>query len=71
MDLNSSVKRTANKKIVLASMEDKNIDWLPVVSSKEEGYKLVGIVDRSRLTASLILDVTDQLEEKKKEVKKE
>lgn len=68
VDLHNAVKRTANKKKVLASMEARDIDWLPVVSSKKEGYKLVGIVDRSRLTASLILDVTDQLVEKKKQV---
>ena len=69
--LNNSVKRTSDKKKVLASMEANDIDWLPVVSDPKEGYKLVGIVDRSRLTASLILDVTDQLEEKKEETKKE
>jgi hypothetical protein len=39
-------------------MEELGIDWLPV---KNADGKLDGVVDRSRLTTSLILDVTNQL----------
>ena len=39
-------------------MEKLNIDTLPVVD--KEG-KFTGIVDRARLTASLIIEVADKL----------
>jgi hypothetical protein len=39
-------------------METSNRDWLPVVGANGQ---LAGIVERSRLVASLILDVTNQL----------
>lgn len=43
----------------LASMEAREADWLPVAS--EDG-QLLGVVDRQRLLASLILDVTSRLQ---------
>lgn len=50
--------QNTNKSEALTAMEDKNLEILPVID--QDGY-LQGIVDRSRLTASLILDVTKQL----------
>lgn len=47
-----------NKRDALQRLNELDRDWLPVVDA--EGH-LAGIVDRSRLTASLILDVADQL----------
>ncbi|HKX09187.1 MAG TPA: hypothetical protein VJN67_13395 [Stellaceae bacterium] len=54
----AAVVRTSDKRDVLQKMEQLGADWLPVLNSSG---KLDGVVDRSRLTASLILDVTDQL----------
>ncbi|MBV9560417.1 MAG: hypothetical protein JOY90_08155 [Bradyrhizobium sp.] len=54
-----AVKSDANKREVLEQMETKNTDWLPVI--KPNG-QFQGVVDRSRLIASLILDVTDRVE---------
>lgn len=54
----SAVTRTSDKRDTLEKMEKLGIDWLPVVSEKRE---FEGVVERSRVTASLILDVANQL----------
>lgn len=54
----NAVTRGSDKRDVLEKMEKLGADWLPVL---KPGGQLDGIVDRSRLTASLILDVTNQL----------
>jgi CBS domain-containing protein len=56
----AAVRRDDDKREVLERMEKLNADWLPVVKS---GDQFDGIVERSRLTASLILDVTNRLRE--------
>jgi hypothetical protein len=56
--LGDAVARQSDKREVLEKMEKLGRDWLPVVSP--DGH-LQGIIDRSRLTASMILDVTNQL----------
>jgi len=53
-----AVKSDDNKREVLEKMEAKNFDWLPV---REPNGHFQGIVDRSRLIASLILEVTNQV----------
>lgn len=62
-----SVLSTTDKKTVLKQMEKYNLDWLPVVDKSQGIYQFRGIVERSRVTASLILDVTTSLESKEKE----
>jgi CBS domain len=54
-----AVTKQSDKRDVLDRMEKSGRDWLPVVSPEGQ---LVGIVDQSRLTASMILDVTNQLQ---------
>jgi hypothetical protein len=54
-----AVTNQTDKRAVLARMEEFGRDWLPVVS---EQRKFEGIVERSRLTASMILDITKRLE---------
>jgi hypothetical protein len=49
---------TTDKDQALRVMESANVDTLPVVDNDK---RFVGIVNRSRLTASLILDVAQQL----------
>ena len=49
----------ATKRQALQRLEDEDRDWLPVTDGQGS---LIGIVDRSRLTASLILDVAGRLE---------
>ena len=56
---NVAVTPQSDKREVLAKMEKLGAAWLPVLGS--DG-KLVGVVDQSRLTASLILDVTNRLQ---------
>lgn len=51
-----------DKKAALERMEMLNLEMLPVVDSR---HRFAGIVDRSRLTASLILEVTEQLQVQK------
>jgi CBS-domain-containing membrane protein len=53
-----AVTKKSDKRDVLDRMEKSGRDWLPVVNAQGQ---LDGIVDRSRLTASMILDVTNQL----------
>jgi hypothetical protein len=53
-----AIAETTDKQNALARMEKLNTDWLPVISN---GGRFLGVVERSRLTASLILDVTAQL----------
>jgi len=54
----SAVGAMADKRMVLEQMEKLNVDWLPVV---DESHKFVGVVDRSRVVASLILEVDTRL----------
>jgi hypothetical protein len=54
----AAVARQADKRDVLDKMETLNADWLPVIGAND---RFEGIVDRSRVTAKLILDVTDRL----------
>jgi len=54
----SAVGQMADKRMVLEQMEASNADWLPVVDNAK---KFVGIVDRSRVVASLILEVDTRL----------
>ncbi len=53
----AAVTRQTDKRDVLAKMESLGTEWLPVTT----GGTLDGIVDRSRVTASLILDIANQL----------
>ena len=54
-----SLKQDTDKKAALELMEQLNLEALPVVDNQQ---RLLGIVNRSRLTASLIIDVTKHLE---------
>lgn len=51
-------------------MEKQGLERLPVVQKDNGIYHFQGVVERSRLTASLILDITNQLEDRKKEQNK-
>jgi hypothetical protein len=55
------VTENTSKREALAKMEELNTDILPVVN--EEG-RFIGTVGRSKLTAGLILAVTDKLEDR-------
>jgi hypothetical protein len=56
----SAVTETTDKAQALQDMESLNIDTLPVIN---QGKHFVGIVNRSRVTASLILDVAKALKQ--------
>jgi CBS domain len=62
----AAVAPDSDKRDVLEKMELLKVDWLPVVDS--DGH-VVGVVDQSRLTASLILDVANQLQPPQQPVK--
>jgi len=53
-----AIPNTSNRSRALTAMENFNLNFLPVINNAN---RLEGIVERSRLTASLILDVTKQL----------
>jgi hypothetical protein len=56
-----SVSKKTDKSETLQRMEALNTDNLPVLNDKNQ---FAGIVNRARVTASLIIDVTKQLSEK-------
>lgn len=64
--VDKAVDINEDKKKALEKMETLDVNWLPVVDKSNGKYKLAGVVDRPRLTASLIIDVTNQLEAAKK-----
>jgi hypothetical protein len=57
----NAVTESTSKRDALARMEDLNTDILPVVN---EESRFIGTVGRSKLTAGLILAVTDELEDR-------
>lgn len=67
VSLDMSVKPDEDKQRALSRMEKLGLEWLPVVKDDNDIMRFQGIVERSRLTASLILDVASQLQSKKKE----
>jgi hypothetical protein len=50
-----AVASSADKRHVLQRMQETHVDWLPVV--EEPGRRFVGVIDSSRLTASLLLEI--------------
>jgi len=44
-------------------MEAQNVDTLPVVDDVDNINRFVGIVNRSRLTASLLIDMSEKLKQ--------
>lgn len=58
----NSVSSESSKRSVLQEMEDAAMETLPVVDTVG---RFVGVVERARLTASLIIDVAGKLEEPK------
>lgn len=61
ISLQNALSKKSDKRQALQKMEKLNMDTLPVV---EENQRFVGIVNRSRLTASLLIDVSNNLEKK-------
>ena len=57
----NAVTKETDKGQALQKMEALNIDTLPALDEKK---RFVGIVNRSRLTASLLIDVARNLEKK-------
>ena len=53
-----AVTEQTHKRQALKKMEDLNVDTLPVVDTTNH---FAGLVNRSRLTASLLLDVAENL----------
>ena len=50
----ASVSTTSNKRDALKLMEEKNLAEVPVV---DEAKRFVGIVERDKLTSSILLDL--------------
>jgi len=53
-----AVRKGTDKFEALLKMEELNVDWLPAVNDQQ---RFAGIVERSRLMASLLIDVTQSL----------
>jgi CBS-domain-containing membrane protein len=53
-----AVNKQADKREVLSRLQKSGRDWLPVIG---DNGRFEGVVDQSRLVASMILDVADQL----------
>jgi len=54
-----AIKNDSDKQRALERMEALNTETLPVI---DEAGKFVGVVDRSRLIASLIIDVANKVQ---------
>ena len=54
----SALTAETDKRMALETMQNLGVDKLPVVNSSG---KLLGLVDRSRLSSSIIVDIADQL----------
>ncbi|WP_455208392.1 hypothetical protein [Kaarinaea lacus] len=59
ISVDDAVTPDANNRLALESMERLNADFLPVIDDQR---KFIGVVDRSRITASLVIDVTRAME---------
>jgi hypothetical protein len=57
----NALNQQTDKRQALQTMESVNMDTLPVV---QEEARFAGIVNRSRLTASLLIDLANNLEKK-------
>lgn len=55
---NDAIARDTDKQTALERMESLNVETLPVIDEKG---RFAGVVDRSRLTSSLIIDVARKL----------
>lgn len=55
-----AVRKGTDKFEALLKMEELNVDWLPAVNDQQ---RFAGIVERSRLMASLLIDVTQSLKQ--------
>lgn len=54
-----AVSKGLDKMHVLKRLEELNVDTLPVV---DEGERFIGVINRSRITASLLIDVGQTLQ---------
>jgi hypothetical protein len=62
MSASTAVGPDEDKLSVLKRMDSLDVETLPVVDA---GGRFIGVVDRSKLTASILLDIGKKLEEKK------
>lgn len=63
ISVDDAVTPDSNNRLALETMERLNVDFLPVVDAQK---RFIGVVDRSRITASLVIDVTRAMEGVKK-----
>lgn len=62
IDSKKALHKESNKQHALRLMDSLDVQILPVISGES---KFSGIVDRTKLTASLLIDITDRIENKK------
>src|SRR5262249_9915802 len=55
----SALSESSTKQQALEAMQDHDVDWFPVVDST---HKLKGVVERSVLAASLLVEVVNRLD---------
>ena len=60
--MNHVVRKTTNKHDALQHMEELDVQSLPVINDEDH---LVGILERSKLTASILIDISERLGEAK------
>jgi hypothetical protein len=61
IDSEKALHKESNKQYALRLMDSLDVQILPVISDE---FKFSGIVDRTKLTASLLIDITDRIEKK-------
>ncbi|MGH7901011.1 MAG: hypothetical protein ACRENZ_04670, partial [Thermodesulfobacteriota bacterium] len=55
----NALNKESDKRRALQLMDSLDVQTLPII---DDGRRYVGVVDRSKLTASILIDVTDRLE---------
>jgi len=61
LNQDDALSNSVDKKTALAKMEELNTSWLPVIDRRTR--KLFGVVEQSRLAASLVLDIMNALDD--------
>jgi len=59
ISIQQSMVKTSNRRRALRLMDSLDVQTLPVI---DDGRRFIGIIDRSKLTASILIDIADKVE---------
>ncbi len=59
ISVEQAMMKTSNRRRALQLMDSLDVQTLPVI---DDGRRFIGIIDRSKLTASMLIDIADKVE---------